>query len=172
MGGGVALALAGLLPDRIASLTLIASASLGSTINGAFIDGFVRAQRRRELQEILASLVHDPALISRAMVEETLRYKRLDGVTTALERIASEWFPGGRQREELGGIVARLPMPVQIIWGRDDRIIPADHAEAFAGKLPVHLLDAAGHIPQMEKAGEVNRLIAQFVNAHDRIRVR
>ena len=29
--------------------------------------------------------------------------------------------------------------------------------------MPVHILDDVGHIPQMEKAGEVNRLIARFV---------
>jgi pimeloyl-ACP methyl ester carboxylesterase len=29
--------------------------------------------------------------------------------------------------------------------------------------LPVHILDAAGHLPHMEKAGDVNRLIRQFV---------
>ena len=41
-------------------------------------------QRRREMQEVLTLLVHDPALVSRAMVEDVLRYKRLDGVAAAL----------------------------------------------------------------------------------------
>jgi pyruvate dehydrogenase E2 component (dihydrolipoamide acetyltransferase) len=50
-----------------------------------------------------------------------------------------------------------------LIWGRDDRIIPVAHAEALAARLPVHILDAAGHLPHMEKAGEVNRLIEQFI---------
>ena len=100
------------------------------------------------------------------MVEETLRYKRLDGVQTALETIARAWFPDGRQAVDLRPALAALAMPVQIIWGRDDRIIPVTHAEALAGTLPVHILDEVGHLPQMEKAGEVNRLIAAFVNAH------
>ena len=61
-------------------LTLIASAGLGPEINAAFIDGFVRAARRKDAVEVLQLLVHDPALVSRTMVEDVLRYKRLDGV--------------------------------------------------------------------------------------------
>ena len=166
MGGAIALLLASKIPQRVASLTLLAPAGLGPEINVAFIDGFVKVQRRREAQELLAALVHDPSLISRAMVEETLRYKRLDGVPAALDAIARAWFPDGEQALDLRSALAGLKAPVQIIWGRDDRIIPVAHAAALADKVPVHILDAAGHLPQMEKAGEVNRLIAGFVEAN------
>jgi pyruvate dehydrogenase E2 component (dihydrolipoamide acetyltransferase) len=161
MGGAIAATLANQQPQRVASLTLIAPAALGAEINGAFIDGFVRAQRRREMQEMLTLLVHDPALVSRAMLEDLLRYKRLDGVPAALEAIARAWFPDGCQAVAID--LAALAMPVQLIWGQGDRIIPAAHAEALAGRLPVHILDAAGHLPHMEKSGEVTRLIARFV---------
>ncbi|MGD9615459.1 MAG: acetoin dehydrogenase dihydrolipoyllysine-residue acetyltransferase subunit [Alphaproteobacteria bacterium] len=166
MGGAIGLVLARKMPTRIASLTLLAPAGLGPEINGAFIDGFVRVTRRREAQELLAALVHDPSLISRAMIEETLRYKRLDGVPAALDTIARAWFPGGRQALDLRPALAALAMPVQIVWGRDDRIIPVTHAAALAGGMQVHILDEVGHIPQMEKAGEVNRLITRFVEAN------
>ncbi|MGE5271586.1 MAG: acetoin dehydrogenase dihydrolipoyllysine-residue acetyltransferase subunit [Thiohalocapsa sp.] len=167
MGGAIALALAAQRPASVASLTLIAGAGLGPEINGAFIDAFVRAGRRREAQEALAMLVHDPALVSRAMVEETLRYKRLDGVGAALAAMARAWFPDGRQALDLRPALTALPMlPVQVVWGREDRIIPMAHAEALAQRLPVHLLDEVGHLPHMEKAGEVNRLLAGFVAAN------
>jgi pyruvate dehydrogenase E2 component (dihydrolipoamide acetyltransferase) len=110
-------------------------------------------------------LVYDPALISRAMVEDVLRYKRLDGVTGALAKIAEAWFGGGRQSLDLAARIMTLSLPVQLIWGREDRIIPSAHAEALSARLPVHILDAAGHLPHMEKAGEVNRLIEQFVGS-------
>jgi len=115
------------------------------------------------MQEVLTLLVHDPALVSRTMLEDLLRYKRLDGVPAALETIARAWFPDGRQAVAIDP--AALAMPVQLIWGRDDHIIPAARATALAGPLPVHILDAAGHLPHMEKAGEVNRLIARFIAA-------
>ena len=100
------------------------------------------------------------------MVEDVLRYKRLDGAAAALERIAEEWFPGGRQLAVNAELAAGLGVPVQLIWGRDDRIIPVAHAETLAARLPVHIIDDAGHLPHMEKSGEVNRLLARFVEAH------
>jgi pyruvate dehydrogenase E2 component (dihydrolipoamide acetyltransferase) len=163
MGGAVAALVALCRPEHVASLTLIASAGFGPEINGSFIDGFIRAGRRREAVEILGLLVHDPALVSRTMVEDVLRYKRLDGVTAALTAIAEAWFAGGRQQIDLSSRIATLDLPVQVFWGRDDRIIPVAHAETLAARFPVHIVDQAGHLPHMEKAGEVNRLLSRFI---------
>jgi pyruvate dehydrogenase E2 component (dihydrolipoamide acetyltransferase) len=163
MGGGIAISFALREPERVATLTLISSASLGPEINAAFIDGFVRAARRREAVEVLKLLVHDPALVSRTMIEDVLRYKRLDGAPEALAAFAEEWFPDGRQRVALSDAVAALKLPVQVIWGRDDRIIPVAHAKRLASHLPVHILEQSGHLPHMERAGEVNRLIKRLI---------
>lgn len=165
LGGAIALELAAAQPGLVASVTLIASAGLGPEINTGFIDGFVKMERRRDAQDVLRLLVHDPALLSRTMVEDVLRYKRLDGVAAALATIAGACFPGGRQTQDRTAALAGLAAPVQVIWGRDDRIVPAAHAEALRGRVPVHILDNAGHLPQMEKAAEVNRLIGQFIAA-------
>jgi pyruvate dehydrogenase E2 component (dihydrolipoamide acetyltransferase) len=165
MGGAIAALVAARNPARVASLTLIAPAGLGSEINVAFIDGFVRMARRRDATEVLNLLVHDPALVSRTMVEDVLRYKRIDGVTGALETIARTWFAGGQQTRSVLAEIAALRAPVQIIWGRDDKIIPAAHAGALTARFPVHILDAAGHLPHMEKAAEVNRLIRRFIES-------
>ena len=163
LGGAVALELAAVHPGLAANVTLIASAALGPEINAEFIDGFVKMERRREAQDVLRLLVHDPELVSRTMVEDVLRYKRLDGVAAALAKIAGACFPDGRQAPDRTAALIGLTMPVQVIWGRDDRIVPAAHAEALQGRVPVHILDNAGHLPQMEKAAEVNRLIAAFI---------
>jgi pyruvate dehydrogenase E2 component (dihydrolipoamide acetyltransferase) len=165
MGGAVAGLLALRRPEPVASLTLIASAGLGPEINGSFIDGFVRAGRRREAVEVLDLLVHDPALVSRRMVEDVLRYKRLDGVSTALTTIAEAWFAGGRQAVDLAGRIATLAIPVQVIWGRQDRIIPVAHAKALTSRFPVHIIDEAGHLPHMERASEVSSLVNRFIES-------
>jgi pimeloyl-ACP methyl ester carboxylesterase len=62
------------------------------------------------------------------------------------------------------GMVPRRPLklPVQIIGGREDRVIPVSHAEALGSRLPVHI-EQTGHLPRMEKAGEVNRLIKRLI---------
>jgi pyruvate dehydrogenase E2 component (dihydrolipoamide acetyltransferase) len=164
MGGAIAALVALRSPQRAASLTLIAPPGLGREIDGEFIDGFVRAGRRRDAAEMLRRLVHDPASVSRAMIEETLRYKRLDGVETALATIARAWFAEGRQHVKLTERLKQLAIPVQMIWGRDDCIIPVAQAQALTTHIPVHILDATGHLPHLEKAGEVSRLIRQFID--------
>ena len=163
LGAAVALDLALARPERAKSLTLIACAALGPEINMTFIDGFVGAGRRKQLKPVLELLVHDPALIGREMIDDVLKYKRLDGATAALQRIAATCFADGTQARPLADGFTRLAMPVQVIWGQEDRIIPAGHAAGLLGKVPVHLIDAAGHMVHMEKAAEVNALIRAFV---------
>jgi pyruvate dehydrogenase E2 component (dihydrolipoamide acetyltransferase) len=164
MGGAIAALVAARRPQGAVSLTLIASAGLGREIDGGFVDGFIRASRRREAAEVLHRLVRDPALVSRTMIEDMLRYKRIDGVEAALTRIAGAWFPQGRQQLDLADRLKQLAIPVQVIWGREDRIVPAAQAAALAAHFPVHILDAIGHLPHMEKAGEVSRLIGKFID--------
>jgi pyruvate dehydrogenase E2 component (dihydrolipoamide acetyltransferase) len=162
LGAAVALELALTRPERVASLTLIACAALGPEINKEFIDGFIKAGRRKQLKPVLEMLVHDPALIGREMIDDVLKYKRLDGAQAALQRIAAACFPGGRQALNLADGLPRLKVPAQVIWGREDQIIPTGHAAGLPATVPVHLIDAAGHMVHMEKAAEVNALIRAF----------
>lgn len=161
LGGAVALAVALDHPEKVASLTLIAPAGLGAGINGGYIRGFVAAQRRKDMTPVAQQLFADESLVSRQMVEDLLRMKRIDGAERALATIAAAQFEGDRQRLDLAARAADLDVPVQIVWGRGDRILPVAHA----GNLPgakVTILEGAGHMPMMEKAAEVNILIAAF----------
>jgi pyruvate dehydrogenase E2 component (dihydrolipoamide acetyltransferase) len=79
-----------------------------------------------------------------------------------LTAIAAACFPGGAQSPALAAAPAAR---AQVIWGRSDRILPVAQAGALGGDVPVHILDEAGHLPHMEKSGEVGRLIGRFVEA-------
>ncbi|MEM7026485.1 MAG: acetoin dehydrogenase dihydrolipoyllysine-residue acetyltransferase subunit, partial [Pseudomonadota bacterium] len=94
LGGAVALDLALNHADRVASATLVCSAALGPEINMSYIDGFMQAKRRKQLQPVLAMLVADPSMVSRDMIEDVLKFKRLDGVEAALNRIIDDTFAG------------------------------------------------------------------------------
>ena len=165
MGGAVSLVFALKQPERVASLSLIAPGALGSDINMDFIEGFRSASRRKEMKGVLEMLVADRSLISRDMVNEVLKYKRLDGVDKALEALAGALFPGGSQAPGVRDGLDALEVPIQVIWGAADRIVPAAHAEGLPAKVAVHLLKDVGHMPHMEAASEVNRLIANLTAA-------
>ena len=159
LGGAIALHLALNHGDRVGSVTAICSAGLGPEINMVYIDGFMAAKRRKQLQPVLEMLVADPAMVSREMIEDVLKFKRLDGVEAALNRIIEGTFAQGRQALQLTGRLGALTVPVQVIWGRQDRIIPVRHSEGLPNTIRVHVLDDAGHMVHMEKAAEVNELI-------------
>ncbi|MFP6742875.1 MAG: acetoin dehydrogenase dihydrolipoyllysine-residue acetyltransferase subunit [Alphaproteobacteria bacterium] len=162
LGGAVALQVALDKPEKIASLTLIAPAGLGRDINGGYISGFVAAQRRKDMKPLAEQLFADPSMVTRQMVEELLRSKRIDGVDAALAGIAARQFDGDRQTIDLAARAGDLDVPVQVIWGADDRIIPTGHAGNLEGAA-VHVIHGAGHMPMMEKAAEVNELIRSFI---------
>jgi pyruvate dehydrogenase E2 component (dihydrolipoamide acetyltransferase) len=163
MGGAVALQIASTQPSKVASATLICPAGLGPDIAIDYINGFIEASRGKKLEPVLQMLVANPALVTRDMIEDVLKFKRLDGVDAALKKMRDALFPGGRQADSLRESLAKLSQPVQVIVGAKDRVIPPSHAQGLPGNVKVHVVANAGHMPHMEAASEVNRLIDELV---------
>ena len=163
MGALVAAELALSAPERVQSLALVAPAGFGEEINAAYIEGFIAARTRRELKPVLQLLFADEGLVTRQLVDEVLRYKRLDGVEEALRSLQASLFADGRQQRVLAEDLERLDVPMLVIWGARDQVLPAAQAEAAPGAARVEVLSGAGHSPHMESAGEVNRLVAEFL---------
>ena len=131
-----------------------------------YVEGFMRASRPRQLRPIIEQLFGNPALVGRKMLDDIISYKRLDGAVEALNTIAGAIFKDGRQAVELAPCLAALTIPLQIIWGDSDRIIPATHATGLPTSVPVHIVPGAGHMVQMEKAEEVSEIIETFLEAY------
>ena len=164
MGALVAAELALADSDRVLSLALVAPAGFGDEIDREYIEGFVAASGRRDLKPVLQRLFADPDLVNRQMVDDVLKYKRLDGVQAALETLNGQLFPEGRQARQVAAqLEDGYPGPVLVIWGERDAIIPAAHAEAAPSRADVKVLADVGHSPHMEAAGEVNRLLEGFL---------
>ncbi len=159
LGAAVAAQLALDHPERVAGLVLVAPAGFGPEIKMDYIDGFVRAAGKKDLKAVLGQLFADESLVSRPLVDGVLRYKRLDGVGELLETLAAGLFPAGRQAAQPGRRLDPRSVPVTVVWGSDDRVIPVAHADAVPGGATVVVLEKAGHMVQMERAGEVNELL-------------
>ena len=136
MGGAVALAVTARNPGQIASLTLLAPSGFGPEINAGYLRGFADAQTRRELKPVIGQLFADESLVTRQLVEDLLAYKRLDGVDAALHTLADTLLDGDAQRGDSAAQLAAMSgtLPVTVIWGRADRIIPAAQAESVAAR--------------------------------------
>lgn len=162
MGGAIAIQFALADPGRVSSLVLIATAGLGSEIDVEYIEGFISAGRRKDLLPHIEKLFADRKLVTRQLIENVLKFKRMDGVESSLRAIASQFCPEGRQALILRDQVNALAMPTYVIWGAEDRILPVSHARNLPGNLTVEVLSGSGHMVQMEAATKVNRIIAGF----------
>lgn len=163
LGGAIAATIAAGHPGRAASLSLIAPAGVAEEINQAFIDGFISETRARKLRGVIELLVADPGMVTADMVEDVLKFKRLDGAAEALSQVAAANFAAGRQATSVRAALAGAGVPVQVVVGVEDRVLPPAGADGLPASVTVHRLAGAGHLPHMEKSAEVNRLIEALV---------
>ena len=66
------------------------------------------------------------------------------------------------------GRLRELRQPVLILWGAEDRVIPARHARAAAQAIDgaqVEVWENVGHVPQLEAADRFVSALERFLAA-------
>ena len=159
LGGALAIAIADIRPRRVAGLSLIAPAGLGPEIDAATLLGITRATRTESLAPWLRRLTASPDMISDSYAEAAMRARGDGAMRAAQADMADAILADGTQTFDVQAALHRLTAPTRIIWGRQDKIIPSRHATAQRTDAAIHLLDGAGHIPQMECPERVARVI-------------
>lgn len=160
--GGAVVASAAASSDRVGRLTLLAPAGFSPDANADYLRGFARTNSRKELTTLAGELFADSGQVTRQLVSDLLSYKRLDGVTEALTTIAGTLVDDdGHQVIDGAALVAGSSVPVTVVWGADDRILPASGASAAESALgargSVTTVDGAGHMPHLEAPSETLR---------------
>jgi pimeloyl-ACP methyl ester carboxylesterase len=174
MGGAVVAVVAATQPDRVSALVLIDAA------------GFNLAPEARPAMVRLAtsplSSLLEPLPGKRVLVERALRQVFYDDTFVTEERVAeyldSVRRPGSlaAQRSLMLSLegrtdlvtsrLSRIQAPTLVLWGRQDSWIAPGDAERFTSAIPdarMVLLEACGHMPQVERAPEVSRLLLEFL---------
>jgi pimeloyl-ACP methyl ester carboxylesterase len=57
-------------------------------------------------------------------------------------------------------------VPALIIWGKEDKLIPVAYAAEFQKRIAnsrVEIIEASGHIPQMEQLDKTLALVKAFI---------
>jgi pimeloyl-ACP methyl ester carboxylesterase len=159
LGGWIAAELAVRNALRLATLTLIAPAGLrvaGVPMGDLFI---------WSPEESVRNLFFDQSLATRLLAAEPTEEQMDIQLKNRFATAKLAWQPR-LYNPDLEKWLHRIKIPTQIIWGVDDKIIPAACAERWQKRLPnvsVSILDRCGHLPHIEQAEIVSDKITSFI---------
>ena len=167
LGGAIALAFAGSYPQRVERLVLVDSAGLGPEIDRTVLDLMSSEPTQENLRTELTHFFAQAGLLQQALVELLYQQRLQPGAHEALVATAHAAFGDGQQRLDLRDTLAGLNIPVLVVWGDADAVIPVAHAQeakrAHQGRLEVFA--GSGHCPHIEGAGAFNQLVHSFLVA-------
>ena len=175
MGGFIGAELALSFGTRVSRLVLVSAAGLST---GALPKTPLLAAARvvgggsRRATFLQAPVVHRPRL-RRAAMGWVIRYPERLSVPLSEELVLSFAKPGFV--DALRAIMEydyrdRLPeieIPVLIVWGRDDLLVPVEDADKYAqligANARVVVFEDTGHVPMLERPSRFNELLRGFL---------
>ncbi len=153
MGGYCALALARRAPDRVRGLLLVGArpdadteerrAGRADTIELIHNEGLEGLWRM-----MMPKLFHDQSVADKQLV-----YRDADALVTALEAV--------RDRQDSTDAVRSFSGPVQFVVGEFDPYVSAGELTEF----DVRELEGVGHLVNLERPGEFNEILREFVDS-------
>lgn len=117
-----------------------------------------------ELRQILAASYGNPERMPPDAVERYQRLLQRPGMGAALAGYARCWQ---RDQRRLRAGLARIRVPVLLVWGGRDRVVPVASAPALRAHLRCEwkLLPGLGHLPYEEDAAAFTCAIEAFLAA-------
>lgn len=161
MGGAICLEAARQAGDAAASVFTVCPAGLSAKVGSAFIDQFIDAERRKGMKQAALMLFADKDLVTRDLVNDLLKFKRLDGVDAALAALRGGAIADGNTAPV---DVSQIKGPVGAVIAAKDEVIPPA-ADVPANVAVTHV--DVGHMAHMEAAAQVNDAAAAFFAAAD-----
>ena len=162
MGGWIASEIAAMCNHAFSKLMLVDAVGIKPN-DGEITDIFIISPA-----QVLDQLFHDP--------NQAPEYDQIYGQEPTPEQVEI----AERNREmsvrlcwkpymydpRLPDLLARVNIPTQILWGRQDRLVPLECGEIYHQAIPgseLVVIDDCGHSPQVEKPDEFVRLALDFL---------
>ena len=163
LGGGMALTLAAERPELVRGLVL--SSPAGAKVKPERFDQLVRSFDMHSATEgarFVRRLYHRAPRI----VPFLLGAEIVDNFHSAAVK---EYLGGERPANHIEPEqLAKLAMPVLLLWGRSEKLLPYESLDYFRAHLPRHAVieevDGFGHSPHLESAERVVERVRQFVD--------
>jgi pimeloyl-ACP methyl ester carboxylesterase len=147
LGGWTALEMAVRDTSRVASLVLVGPA--GISVPGVQpADIFLWSN-----EELVRNLFYD-AKLAEARLAEPVTPESIDIALKNRHTSARLAWEPRLHDPHLAKWLHRIDVPMKIIWGKEDRLLPVAFAQEFKRLIPhaaLHIVEGAGHLPQAEK---------------------
>ncbi|MCI0427819.1 MAG: alpha/beta hydrolase [Nitrospiraceae bacterium] len=115
------------------------------------------------IESVLREIVHDPALLTPAVIERSNRNRQRPGFIKPIMTVRENlplWESGFATR------LGEITHPTLVIWGNEDRVFPIavgeDLHQTIKGSRFIRV-PKAGHIPQWERPDLVNQELITFI---------
>jgi pimeloyl-ACP methyl ester carboxylesterase len=170
LGGAVALRIAADSSLAVAGVVAMDTAGLGDEISTE-LTSLMTGQAGPETARGLLSLFYeDQRLVVDRGVQEMAQTQLADGAWRAQQSASQAAFGAGKQLAAARVDPAAVKVPVHLIWGGLDRVLPAKHALDSVAAFPdatLAIVSGVGHVPQVENAARTAQLIARFAKSLD-----
>lgn len=181
MGGWLSWRAGLAVPERVSGLVLIDA-------SGAQTDEKVKPYLGARLARSSIGQLLLPEITPKFLVRSSLEENFAQPERLTDELVTRYWellrFPGNRQATLARGRTPREPekwdeignlkMPVLLLWGEQDKVIPVSHAKAFeaaiAGSKLIIYKDA-GHLPMEETPDQVARDIGTWIEGNEAVKL-
>jgi pyruvate dehydrogenase E2 component (dihydrolipoamide acetyltransferase) len=113
----------------------------------------------------MRDLAADASVFSDSFVKATARARADGRLCEAQTRLAPRLFADGKQLFSVRDLLFPLAIPIKMISGAADRVIPHGHAAGLPGSVAIHLFENIGHMPHLEDRAAIARLLRELVRA-------
>ena len=161
MGGATAAICALKAPERCASLTLLAPGSFGWEVNHRLLRRFASASSEVDITLLLEQFFGWQNPLPDGLAGEMALERKRNRAINNLETIVDALLDGSTQKVLPITDIAALDIPVKVIWGTQDRVLPTRQAHKLPGRIAVHIFEEVGHMVPMEIPDDVAHLILE-----------
>ena len=160
LGGAVALRYAISRPERVRALVLVSPAgALATDDEWSELRATFDVASRSEALAFFERVYHRPPWFMPLLAHEIPASFGRRAVRELLESASNDDAPSRAAIRSLG-------MPILLVWGQSERLLPETHFEYFATSLPDHAVierpEGFGHCPHTDDPGALAARVAAF----------